>query len=118
MIKLEWFNDKSGFTLIEIIVVLMITGILAAIALPNLFSNISKSRSAEAMSSISAERLVIDGCVYKNGGTSENVSCGVLVLGNPAATDNFTYVYTGPKDFNDTGYTIVASGKGAPYSRG
>lgn len=42
-------NKKEAFTLIEIIVVLIILGVLAAIAVPNLFSNIYKAKSAEAL---------------------------------------------------------------------
>src|SRR5438105_1820544 len=58
-------NNKknSGFTLIEIIVVLIILGVLAAIALPNLFGNINRSRAAEAMASISTYKTQVEGCL-------------------------------------------------------
>ena len=35
-------NSKNGFTLLEIIVVMIIVGVLAAVALPNLFGNIER----------------------------------------------------------------------------
>ena len=43
-------NKKSGFTLLEIIIVIIIVGVLASLALPRLFSTIEYSRSTEALS--------------------------------------------------------------------
>ena len=63
-------NNKSGFTLIEIIVVLIIVGILAAIALPNLFSNVTKSRAAEALTLLQAVRTQYEGCIQQNLGAN------------------------------------------------
>ena len=54
-------DKNSGFTLIEIIIVVMIIGILAAIAIPMMQSNTNKAKISEAIASLgsirSAERL-------------------------------------------------------------
>jgi type IV pilus assembly protein PilA len=105
-------RNTDGFTLIEIVVVLIIVGILATIALPSLFSNVSKSRAVEAMGVIGSYRALVEGCIIKYAG-SNNSACSSANLGNPASSPNFTYALTAPRNATDTGYRIVARGRNA-----
>jgi prepilin-type N-terminal cleavage/methylation domain-containing protein len=68
------FNNKSGFTLIEIIVVLIIIGILAAIALPNIFGNIQKSKGSQALTQMDEDKAALESCLAKNSGIAPNTA--------------------------------------------
>jgi len=55
---LRRLNNKRGFTLIELMIVVAIIGILAAIAIPNVISYLKKSKTAEAKQFLSTLRTL------------------------------------------------------------
>lgn len=55
-------KNKSGFTLLEILVVIIIVGVLASVAMPQLFRNVERSRATEALDSLGVTRRGIEGC--------------------------------------------------------
>ncbi len=54
-------KGKVGFTLIELIIVVVIVGILAVVAIPRYFVNIRKARKAAVISTLGAMRDAIMG---------------------------------------------------------
>jgi len=52
-------KGKVGFTLIELIIVVVIVGILAVVAIPRYFVNIRKARKAAVISTLGAMRDAI-----------------------------------------------------------
>jgi prepilin-type N-terminal cleavage/methylation domain-containing protein len=74
-------QTNHGFTIIEIIVVLIILGVLAAIALPSYFNYIERSRSAEGVVMLKAIINQMQVCMAAKGD----------IIGGPAAcaTDLF-----------------------------
>jgi prepilin-type N-terminal cleavage/methylation domain-containing protein len=103
-------NNKRGFTLIEIIVVLIIVGVLASIALPNLFSNVTKSKGAEALAAMSAYKSLTEGCVQSHQPTA-GVSCLWTALGFSSASGNFLYTFLTAPSSGSYLYTIQATSK-------
>ncbi|HSA31036.1 MAG TPA: type IV pilin protein [Candidatus Omnitrophota bacterium] len=103
-------RNQSGFTLLEIIIVIIIVGVLASLALPRLFSTVEFSRSAEALSAIATIRSSMERCYLQNNGTYVNCGNGgftQLDIETPASSPNahFTYSITSP---STVGYTITA----------
>ncbi len=60
--KSKKLNKKSGFTLLEIIVVIIIVGVLASLALPRFFSTVEYSRSTEALNAMGVIRESVIRC--------------------------------------------------------
>jgi type IV pilus assembly protein PilA len=99
---------NRGFTLIEIIVVLIIVGVLASIALPNLFSNVSKSKGAEALASMSHYKADTEACVQAHQPTA-TAACAWTALSIFSASGNFLWTFTTPPTNGSYVYTIKAT---------
>lgn len=91
---------KKGFTLIEILIVIIIITILASIALPRYISALEKARSAEAIVNIFGVKSALDSYWYEHGfdltGATLPIdgSQGTLNIDNPNAIVNKLYAYT------------------------
>lgn len=102
-------RNNSGFTLLEIIIVVIIVGVLASLALPRLFSTVEFSRGTEAMAVIGTMRSAMERCLLRSG-SGDYVNCdtiGEIDIPDPDTTAgaHFTYRITN----NGTiGYTITA----------
>ena len=98
----------QGFTLIEVMIVVAIIAILAAIALPSYQDSVRKSRRADALRVIGEIRMA------QERWRADRPTYGTLAeVGNPGAGSNYyTYTVTGN---TATAYTITATavaGKG------
>ena len=87
-------KNKKGFTLLEIIIVIIIVGVLASLALPRFFSTVEFSRSTEALASLAALRQSMERCYLQNAGSYAN--CDVMAnldLENPGNSPNAHFTY-------------------------
>ena len=80
-------KDESGFTLVELLVVMLILGLLAAIAIPAFFSQRDKARDAEAKSAVRTAQTAIETYATDNDGSYANATVAALVTIEPTLGD-------------------------------
>lgn len=108
-------KNNRGFTLIEIMVVVMIIGILAAIAMPNYNDYILKGKLAEAMSLLSElqvrqEQYYQDNRTYSNGMTPRAAGQYFTTTSCVTANAGQTFVCTATAPSISYSYTVAESG--------
>jgi type IV pilus assembly protein PilE len=98
-------NKSHGFTLIEIMIVVVIISILSAIAIPAYTDYVTRAKIMEAVSGLSAMQTRMEQC-YQDAHTYS----GCAVCTTVPISDNFGFACTAA---TATAFTVTATGQGS-----
>lgn len=100
------YTQRHGFTLLEIIIVIIIVGVLASLALPRFFSTVEYSRSTEALNALGVIRTSVVRCGIVNDNVVGCDTFAALDIDDPGTEpgSHFTYsvAVTGANAFTVT----------------
>jgi|SRR5690606_5906911 len=98
-----------GFTLIEVMIVVAIVGILAAIAYPSYTDYIRRGQIPEGLGELSSARVRMEQYYQdnRNFGPNADGDCGYT----PAETQHFTFACAADATNGWQGYLLTATGK-------
>ena len=122
-------SRRAGFTLIEILVVIVVLGLLAALVGPRILGRVSDAQSASARSQIELLGLALDSYRLDNG-SYPTTDQGLAALNDKPASEprppnwrgpylrkdvpldpwGRPYVYRSPGERNPSGYDLVTLG--------
>lgn len=97
-------QSQKGFTLIELMIVVAIIGILAAVAIPAYQDYTKKARFSEVVSLASGYKTAVEVCINDEGVAAAGTAttCAAGGTGGVPASQSSTYV---------TGVTVTAGGE-------
>jgi len=98
-------KQQRGFTLIEVMIVVVIVGILATIALPNYTDYVTRGRIPEATSNLASMRVQMEQFYQDN-----RTYAGATACATPPTGQYFTFSCSA---LSATAYTLQALGTGS-----
>src|SRR5262245_3380511 len=116
-------HESRGFSLIELLITLVVIGVIAAIAIPNLLAAIDKGKQKRTMADLRSIGTAVEAYAVDNGRypVASNASTLALAVSSTSSSfvkvmpqlDGWDHLYV--VNSETTAYTISSSGKdGAP----
>ncbi len=110
----ERSQGEGGFTLVELLVVMLILGLLAAIAIPSFFNQRDKAKDADAKASVRTAQTAMETYATGNQGSYvgadtsalENIEATLTDAPNPVAVSNPTADSYSISVLSDAGQTF------------
>lgn len=108
-------KTETGFSLLELMIVVAIVGILASIAYPQYGDYVLRSRIPEATSALAAKRVQMEQFFQDNRSYCGSADCSVLAPPcNADATTSSVFTFSCVAgSVSQNGYTLQAVGRGA-----
>lgn len=101
---------SKGFTLVELMIVIVIVGILAAVALPNFINQSSKAKATEAKTNISAIIKQAQAKFTEDGLDPSLTAADISTNYGAPAAGTTKFDYTGAFSSATSIYTVTATG--------